>query len=84
MSRDERMPRDPFEPDEVSALGLIGEIVGEGGLLLDALREARARGALLDAVLALDVRDLRAVVIERLVTEAFRDAFRGSGAEREP
>ena len=75
------MPRDPFDPDGPNALGVIGEILGEGHLLLDALREAQSRGKLIEAVFALDLGDLRAIVIERLLTEAFRDGLGRGGAE---
>jgi hypothetical protein len=75
------MPRDPFEPDEGAGIGTLGEILGEAGLLLDALREAQARGRLIEAVMALDIGDLRHVVLERLITEAFRDGLgRDEGA----
>ncbi len=81
MTGDPIMPRDPFEPDGSNALGVIGEILGEGHLLLDALREAQDHGKLLDAVFALDGGDLRAVVIERLVSERFRGGFGPRGGE---
>lgn len=77
MSRDERMPPDPFaDADDVSALGAVGDVLAEAHLLMDALREADARGRLLDAVVALSVGDLRAVVLERLIAERLRRAFR--------
>ena len=80
MSRDERMPPDPFaDPDDVSALGAVGDVLAEAHLLMDALREADARGRLLDAVVALSIGDLRAVVLERLIAERLRRAFREEG-----
>ena len=73
-------PADPFDSEE-NALGLIGDILGEASLLLDALREARQRGAILEAVFALSESDLRTLVIDRVLTEAFRDGFRGEEDE---
>jgi hypothetical protein len=67
---DDRMPPDPF--DEPSALGVVGDIIAEAGLLLDALAEARERGALLEAVWALDRDDLRAITLDLVLRDALR------------
>ena len=67
---DEPMPPDPFVP--VPGSGFFSEVIAEAVLLWDALEEARSRGALFDAVLALDENQLRTLVTEVALREAWR------------
>lgn len=65
----DQMPADPFAP---RSDGIAAEILAEADLLWPAIEEARKRGNLLDAVTALSDDDLRTLVFEVALREAFR------------
>ena len=73
------LPPDPFDADADPGLGFMGEVVAEAELLWSAIEEARRRGKVIDAIWSLDVGDLRCLVLEVALREAWRrERFGGS------
>jgi hypothetical protein len=79
MSAD-RLPPDPFEPDEdAPALVQVAAVLEEGALLLDGLRDAHRQGRSVEALRMLGADDLRTALFALLVGEQFRQRLGGEG-----
>jgi hypothetical protein len=82
-----RVPTVELPPDPWKSGDRLADLLEEGAVLREAVREASERCALPEAVAALSLHDLRVAVLSWTLTDRFRDELDvrrpGGAAQRE-